>query len=222
MTVTTTTMTIRARPDRGRRAPGRARARGDGGSAPQTPPASTPEVGESVNLEDVKGAPTVQLPGTDTFIPVTAETTIPVGSIVDATNGQVALTSARDAKGHTDTGHFWGARFKVTQTRGKTPYTELVLKGGNFGACKAKGKVVAAGTRRAVRSLWGRDDHGRFRTRGRHGSATVRGTHWLTEDRCSGTYFKVTQGAIVVHDKRAHKNVKLKRGRSYLARSPRG
>jgi hypothetical protein len=45
----------------------------------------------------------------------------------------------------------------------------------------------------------------------------VRGTRWLTEDRCDGTYFKVTQGAIDVRDDRKRKTVRLKRGGSYLA-----
>ena len=35
--------------------------------------------------------------------------------------------------------------------------------------------------------LWGRDRHGRFRTRGRNAVATVRGTVWKTADSCAGT-----------------------------------
>ena len=82
--------------------------------------------------------------------------------------------------------------------------TELALAGGDFSGLPAKkgrrrGKVVASGATR-TRRLWGRDRGGRFRTRGRHGSATVRGTRWLTEDRCDGTLFKVTEGAIDVRD----------------------
>ena len=45
-----------------------------------------------------------------------------------------------------------------------------------------------------VRRLWGRDRGGRYRTYGRHSHATVRGTRWLTEDRCLGTYTRVTEG----------------------------
>ena len=74
-----------------------------------------------------------------------------------------------------------------------------------------------AGSRRAVRRLWGRDRGGRFRTRGRHGVATVRGTRWLTEDRCSGTLTRVTRGAVVVRDLTRRRSVVVRAGHSYLA-----
>jgi hypothetical protein len=41
---------------------------------------------------------------------------------------------------------------------------------------------------------------GRFRTRGRHGAATVRGTMWLTQDRCDGTLVFVRHGLVAVRD----------------------
>jgi hypothetical protein len=181
------------------------------------PPAAQPVLGSSVTLGDVKGAPLVRLPGTDRFVPLTADATVPVGAVVDATKGTIELTSVRDASGKTQTGTFWGGVFKVNQSRRDT-VTELALTGGSFSDCRPKrrGKVVASGAKRK-RRLWGRDRGGRFRTRGRHGSATVRGTRWLTEDRCDGTYFKVTEGAIDVRDERKRKTVRLKRGGSYLA-----
>ena len=182
------------------------------------PPETKPVLGVTVTLEEVKGAPRVRLPGSDRFVPLTAGATVPVGAVVDTTNGTVALTSVRDASGKTQTGTFWGGVFQVRQSRNDT-VTELALTGGNFTGCRSgrrRGKVVAAGSRRA-RRLWGRDRGGRFRTRGRHGSATVRGTRWLTEDRCDGTLFKVTDGVIDVRDHAKRKTVRLKRGQSYLA-----
>jgi hypothetical protein len=115
------------------------------------------------------------------------------------------------------TGTFWGGRFRVKQSRRNT-LTRVVLTGGNFSRCRPgrRGKLAAAGRRR-IRRLWGRDRGGRFRSRGRGGHATVRGTRWLTVDRCRGTYFKVTQGAIDVRDVAARRTVTLKRGGSYLA-----
>ena len=44
--------------------------------------------------------------------------------------------------------------------------------------------------------LWG-SGHGNFRTEGNDGSATVRGTIWLVEDRCDGTTFFKTRRGIV-------------------------
>jgi hypothetical protein len=197
------------------------RGGGDSGTGgPNTlPPATPPVLGASVTLGEVKGTPRVRLPGSDRFIPLTADSTVPVGAVVDATRGTVELTSVRDASGKTQTGTFWGGVFQVRQSRRDT-VTELALTGGDFSDCNAKrgrrGKVVAAGAKRK-RRLWGRDRGGRFRTRGRHGSATVRGTRWLTEDRCDGTLFKVTEGRIDVRDDRKRRTVRLKRGQSYLA-----
>ena len=129
----------------------------------------------------------------------------------------VTLTSVRDASGKTQTGRFWGGAFKVRQSRTGDRYTELVLAG-RVGPCRASAKVTAAGSRRA-RRLWGSDRGGRFRTRGRRGHATVRGTKWLTEDRCDGTLFRVKQGAIEVRDFGRRAKVLLTRGKSYLART---
>jgi hypothetical protein len=185
------------------------------------PPAGQPVLGSTVTLAETKGTPLVRVPGGDRFVPLTADSTVPVGSVVDATHGTVELTSVRDAAGATQTGTFWGGRFRVEQSR-RDAMTELVLAGGDFSGCRSKrrsvrrGKVAAAGKRR-VRRLWGRDHGGRFRTRGRGGHATVRGTRWLTEDRCRGTYFRVAEGVIDVRDKRRRRSVTVKRGGSYLA-----
>ena len=52
---------------------------------------------------------------------------------------------------------------------------------------------------RSGRRLWG-SGKGNFRTEGQYGAATVRGTIWLTEDRCNGTFFKVKRGAVTIRD----------------------
>jgi ferric-dicitrate binding protein FerR (iron transport regulator) len=64
------------------------------------------------------------------------------------------------------------------------------------------------------------DAKGLYRTRGRHSAATVRGTKWLTADRCDGTLTKVKRGKVVVRDFRRKKSVALKAGQSYLAKAP--
>jgi hypothetical protein len=56
---------------------------------------------------------------------------------------------------------------------------------------------LAAKRRKRVRRLWG-DGKGRFRTRGRYGAGTVRGTKWLTKDRCDGTLVRVVRGRVAV------------------------
>ena len=65
--------------------------------------------------------------------------------------------------------------------------------------------------------MWG-DGKGRFRTKGRYGAATVRGTKWLTEDRCNGTLVRVKRGVVAMLDFARKKTVLVKKGKSYLAR----
>ena len=60
--------------------------------------------------------------------------------------------------------------------------------------------------------------HGNFRTEGKYGSATVRGTNWFIEDRCNGTFFKVRRGVVTVRDFGKDKTISLPAGKSYLAK----
>jgi ferric-dicitrate binding protein FerR (iron transport regulator) len=68
-----------------------------------------------------------------------------------------------------------------------------------------------------LRRLFG-NAHGRFRTRGRSSTATVRGTEWSVIDRCDGTLTTVKRGTVIVRDTVKHRTVKLRSGQSYLAR----
>ena len=67
-------------------------------------------------------------------------------------------------------------------------------------------------------SLWG-NGKGKFRTNGKYSSATVRGTIWLTQDRCDGTLTTVKRGTVSVRDFKRRKTVSVKAGHSYLARA---
>jgi hypothetical protein len=187
-------------------------------------PAAEPTLGQTVTLGTASGTVLVRTPG-GSFVPLTADANVPLNSTIDATHGVVALTSARDASGTTQTGRFWAGRFKVSQSRSGDRRTVLTLAGGSFKSCvrsrSAAKTLHSSGRRHRVRRLWGSDSHGRFRTRGRRGQATVRGTKWLTEDRCSGTLFKVARGAISVRDKAKRRSVLLHAGERYLARAAR-
>ena len=100
----------------------------------------------------------------------------------------------------------------------KKAIVELRLTRGNFSVCpKRKTSSAARATATVVRQLWA-DGKGSFRTRGRYASATVRGTNWLTADRCDGTLTRVVRGVIGVADLPKRTQVTLRAGRSYLAR----
>ena len=81
--------------------------------------------------------------------------------------------------------------------------------------------VAAAGGRKPVRRLWGKDEGGRFRTHGRDSVATVRGTAWSVTDRCDGTVTKVTEGAVDVKNRHTGRVTRVRAGERHLARRPR-
>ena len=144
-----------------------------------------PRLGHSVLLKPAGGTVIVKPRGKRQF-KLRSATLVPMSSRVDTTKGKVKLTSAVSSK-RTQSGTFSEGAFVVTQRR-SDGLTDLTLTGGDFGVCSAAhaaGKELSAAANRR-RRLFGRA-HGRFRTRGRNSSATVRGTEWLTEDRCTGT-----------------------------------
>ena len=71
--------------------------------------------------------------------------------------------------------------------------------------------------KKVVARLWGQGK-GSFRTTARFSSATVRGTVWLTVERCDGSLTSVRQGVVAVYDKVKKKTVLVRAGRSYLAK----
>jgi hypothetical protein len=103
----------------------------------------------------------------------------------------------------------------------KGAIAELRLVGGNFKRCPRAAKggaatLASAKKGRSVRHLWG-SGSGSFRTKGRVASATIRGTRWLTDDRCFGTLVKVTAGSVTVRDLVKKKARVLRARRSYFA-----
>jgi hypothetical protein len=88
---------------------------------------------------------------------------------------------------------------------------------GNFAVCRRTRALAAKkppGT--TVRRLWAKGK-GNFRTRGRYAASTVRGTFWLTADRCDGTLTSVKQGILEVFDFPKRKRLLVGAGKTYLA-----
>jgi streptogramin lyase len=148
---------------------------------------------------------------------------LPVGVALDARDGQVDLMSA-GCRGGVQKGTFGGGVFAVRQPRSGCGRVDVYLRGGSFKSCarpasRGSASLASASSTRKVRRLWGRDSGGSFRSHGRHSHATVRGTRWLTVDRCDGTLTRVTNGAVVVRDFRRHRRVLVRAGHSYLAKA---
>ena len=97
--------------------------------------------------------------------------------------------------------------------------TELQLSGA-LSCPKRKTSGAGATKPPRTRHLWG-NAKGRFRTRGKYASATVRGTNWLTEDRCDGTLIRVRTGRVEVTDQVTHRRIIVTTGHSYFAKAKR-
>jgi hypothetical protein len=185
----------------------------------------TPSLGKTLGVAAVQGTVTATSPSGPP-LDLSAAKIVPTGTVIDTRAGTVELKTALNAKGATQTGHFWGGLFEVRQSATGQGMVQLVLRGGNFSHCKATNKAVARAAaakrkstkKKTPRSLWGSDDHGRFQTRGRGSVATVRGTRWLTQDTCAGTLTRVVAGAVAVRDLKRHRTFVVTRGHQHLAR----
>jgi hypothetical protein len=169
----------------------------------------------------VTGRVTIKPPGAKTPVPLKPGTRIPNGSLIDTTRGTVQLAGP----GGSDV--FYSGQFLVFSTtelaprvaagvHARQPVVELRLAGGSFNVCRTTAAAGKKPPKKTVRSLWGKGK-GHFRTKGRYAAATVRGTFWLTRDRCDGTLVLVKQGKVEVRDLVKKKTVLLTPGKSYLA-----
>jgi hypothetical protein len=168
------------------------------------------------------------------FVPLKGAANVPIGAQLDTRAGRVAVTSAADTSGsRAQTADFYQGVFQVKQTvpkkkpkKAKALTTDLILKGelprsqcGPLKGARAAG-ASKKGPNSVLGQLWG-NGKGKFRTSGKYSSATVRGTIWLTQDRCDGTLTQVTRGTVQVADFRRKTTVSVKAGHSYLARAQR-
>jgi hypothetical protein len=197
-----------------------------------------PVIGETAGVRPVSGKVKIKLPkGTGSgkaralgltgaasgFVPLNTAKQVPMGSTLDTSKGTVNLLASAGTSKNTgvtkfQSGNFNGGQFRVSQTR-KNPLTQLSMGGGGFGSCKTRVPKGGSAARKHRRKLFG-NAHGRFRTRGRNSSATVRGTKWTMTDTCSGTLTAVQRGVVVVRDFTLKKNKTVKAGHRYFAHAP--
>ncbi len=192
-----------------------------------------PVLAKTGNVAPVAGRVMVELPGTKSFLPLASLRQIPFGTVIEATDGTVSVTTA-NPNGTTQTGQFFGGQFILTQ--GKNGLVIAKLSGGNFSVCptarerahRARATAaafsvpqarVATSGKHVVRKLWA-NAHGKFSTQGNYAAGAVQGTEWLTEDLCEGTLIKVTRDKVAVTNLVNHRHVEVKTGHKYLAKAP--
>ena len=177
------------------------------------PPAPVPVQGVYAVVRPVSG--TVLVNGR----PLGDVLRIPIGARVDVRKGKIEL---RTTNGR---GVFSAGQFRLLQARARGAATELTLVANVAAACRSTARRSLAADKKpsekkVVARLWG-ESKGKFRTTARYSSATVRGTVWLTVERCDGSLTSVRRGVVAVYDKVKKKTVLVRAGRSYLAK-PRG
>jgi DNA-binding beta-propeller fold protein YncE len=173
-----------------------------------------PDLGETLVAEPVAGNVLVRLAGRRRFVPLQGVRELPLGSTLDTRRGRVEVATERRRRGRFQRGVFYGGVFAVRQRAATRFVTDLILRG-RLTSCP-QGSASAA---RRTRRLWG-NATGRFRTRGRHSSGAVRGTRWLTVDRCDGTLTIVREGTVAVRDFTLDRTVLVDAGERYLAEAP--
>jgi hypothetical protein len=184
-------------------------------------PGLGPELGKTFELTYLSGRLRYHLPGKAYRALARGSLILPMGSVVDARNGHARVTVESDAKGTRQSGEFYDGAFGVFQRPGPAPVADIVLAGGEFPACPGTSRKKKARRPRArhsrgargVRRLWS-SAKGSFRTKGRFASATVRGTKWLTEDRCLATRISVEEGVVNVYDFRRKRTMPVRAGES--------
>jgi hypothetical protein len=205
-------------------------------TTPKDPTPPPPKLGQSVDAGPVSGTVLVKLPGGG-FVPLTEARDLPPGAQVDARHGTMQITAALPQAHQTETGQFGGALFGFSQPRhgpNQGLATLTLLEGlfpgaPSYASCQGRlsSQVLQSLTAsdhagvaaHASRQGGSRSRRGGFSSRGGYASATVRGTFWVTIDRCDGTLIIVKQGSVAVNDFVRHTTVILHAGQRYLARA---
>ena len=173
-----------------------------------------PVAGRSVGVLLVRGRVRIRRPG-GSFRLLQESDLLPNGTTIDTLRGRVTLIAAANKSGRESKADFYDGIFKFRQSKGRRPTTTLTLT--EKLTCPKAGSAIAA-AKKKKRRLWG-DGSGKFRTKGKHSAATVVGTKWLVEDRCSSTLTRVVRGRVSVRDFVKKKTVIVRRGKRYIARA---
>jgi hypothetical protein len=173
-----------------------------------------PVAGRTVGVLPARGTVRIRRPG-GSFSVLAEGDLLPNGTIIDTLRGRVTLIAAANRSGRESKADFYDGIFRLRQSGGSLPLTTLTLI--ERLSCP-RGNASIAAKRKKKRRLWG-DGSGRFRTKGKHSAATVVGTKWLVEDRCTSTLTRVVRGRVSVRDFEAKKTVIVRRGKRYTARA---
>jgi uncharacterized repeat protein (TIGR01451 family) len=174
---------------------------------------SQPKAGKTGNAHLDSGIVFVSCPGQPSH-QLKKDEVVKFPCTLDTNNGFVSLTWS-NGHGGTETMTFWDGTFVLTQPKVSGQFLTTLTLAGPPLTCPSPGDLFAA---RRRHHLFGRG-RGHARSRSRHSGTTVRGTYWLTEERCDGTLTKVFKGTVSVFDFETKKTHIVTAPNSYFARA---
>jgi hypothetical protein len=215
---------------------------GIGNACDLLPPGNVPPVaGQNAVAKVLSGEVFVKLPTRTTlgfsgmrapfqesgFVPLKGVASLPVGSTVDARDGELSLASA--ANGYAPSSRSFRAGearikagiFALRQARLKKkakkktaiPTTiALASPAGAEAQCQKKGRPAKGIVRRLTMVA-----KGIYRTVGGASTATAKSATFNTTDRCNGTLTQVGKGRVTLDVKGRKADVTLRAGRAYFA-----
>jgi hypothetical protein len=164
-----------------------------------------------------KPEPQVKLPGSNTFVPLSEAKDLPNGTTVDVT-GQAQI-QLEDTSGNEMV--FYGQNDGVSSQfvfQGtKNGVVQLQLTGGTGGSSHRYSLNTPDAKKKPTRRLWG-SGKGKFTTKGKYASATVRGTNWLVADYPDHTLVTVRKGLVAVQNFVTKKTVLVPAGHSVIVK----
>lgn len=197
-----------------------------------------PVTNRSLALRPTTGTARVRPRGTSTALVVREPDLIADGSVFDTERGGLAISVSQAGRVRTTT--LTQGRVTIDQDAGRNPITKVKLVAPLPG-CKVTTTKKKAGKANAASSLQtfakskkkskkkkrrGRRErrvvargNGKFRTDGKYGSATVRGTEWQTVDTCRATSVRVFKGAVSVFDRVRGKRRTVRAGQKVIIRA---
>ena len=161
---------------------------------------------------------TVKVPGSSTFVTVKPGQSLPSGTIVEVSNGKGIRLTDRSGNVLDIYGQKDGVPSQAVIVK-SAGFTELRLAGGNFKTCGKRLLATAANATKPVRRLWAKGK-GKFRTKGRFISATIRGTWWETRDFCDRSGVRVKEGSVLATNLITKQKKVVPKGKIYSVPKP--
>ena len=166
-----------------------------------------PARGRSLLVTPAVGAVRVQPTGTPASIPLREPDIAPDRSEVDARSGSLSIGVLDHARRPANA-QVSGGRFRMDSPPSGAVVADLRL---NEPISCAKNSTKAKAVKKKVRRLRIRVN-GRFRTIGTYASAVASGTAWNITDTCDRTVIRVTEGRVVVRNRRTGKAFTVRAG----------